>query len=324
MDDKDALLQALEQVHPQLRRSLSRPIQALSRGLLTPRRIAVTRRLDSLINAWVTRGTSLRLIGDDSGIERVRIYLIDRRHDKSVSQGTPALLHVHGGGYVFGRPGLQVPTLKRISRELNCLVVSVDYRLAPETPFPGALEDNYSALRWLHDHAKDLQVDPSKIAVVGESAGGGHAAALAIAARDRNVYPLCFQVLIYPMLDDRTACQPTDTWSGHFVWSGSSNRFGWRSLLGVEPGTESVPLGAVPARIESLQGLPPAWIGVGDLDLFYNEDVVYAGRLEQAGVSTELYTQQGAYHGFDMLAPKTALAQAFTQSWIAALTRAFA
>lgn len=314
---------ALEAVHPQLRCGLPRVIQALSQRQLSRRQLAVIRMVDSVINFWVTRGTQLRLIPGHNGVEQVRVNIIDRRQCKDVKGGTPALLHIHGGGYVMGRPCLQMTTLKRISQELNCLVVSVDYRLAPETPFPGSLEDNYAALRWLHMSVAELGVDPTRIAVLGESAGGGHAAALAIAARDRGEFPLCFQVLIYPMLDDRTASGADSSWSGHFVWSGSSNRFGWGALLGCEPGGETAPRGAVPARVEDLSRLPPAWIGVGELDLFYEEDVTYAGRLEQAGVQAELYTQAGAYHGFDLLAGKAPLAIAFTRSWIDALARAF-
>ncbi len=323
MKDTNLVLSAMQAVHPQLRRGLPRLIQMLSLRQIAPLQLKLSRMIDAVINLWVTRGTRLNLIPGHDGAERVRVYIIDRRKQKSVDGGTPALLHIHGGGYVMGRPGLQVPTLKRVSRELNCLVVSVDYRLAPETPFPGSLEDNYAALRWIQRNAAVLQINPLKVAVLGESAGGGHSAALAIAARDRGEFPLCFQVLIYPMLDDRTASCADASWSGHFVWSGSSNRFGWGALLGCEPGGETAPYGAVPARVEDLSGLPPAWIGVGELDLFYEEDVTYARRLEQADVQSELYTQAGAYHGFDLLAGKAPLAIAFTRSWIDALAKAF-
>jgi acetyl esterase/lipase len=286
------------------------------------RRMRLMRFVDALIHLWVARGTESRNVPGHADNPVVPVVMIDHRFDRS--KATPAILHIHGGGYIMGRPGLQVPTLKRVSAELNCLVVSVEYRLAPEAPFPGSLEDNYAALRWLHGNAAELGVDPARIALLGESAGGGHAAALAIAARDRGTYPLCLQVLIYPMLDDRTARFTGPEWCGHFVWNSHSNRFGWRALLGCEPGTESVPVGAVPARAESLNGLPPTWIGVGDLDLFHDENLAYARRLELAGVATELYTQAGAYHGFDLLAGQATVAQAFTRSWIEALARAFA
>ncbi len=217
--------------------------------------------------------------------------------------------------------------LKQLSAELNCLVVSVDYRLAPETPFPGSLEDNYAALAWLHANAKDLNVDRSRIAVMGESAGGGHAAALAIAARDRGACALACQVLIYPMLDDRTgssaAHMPASPAVGAFIWTAASNVLGWSSLLGMPAGSASPPHGSVPSRVADLRGLPPAWIGVGTLDLFHDEDVAYAARLKAAGVATTLELVPGAYHGFDILAKQAPLAKAFAASWLRALRTAF-
>lgn len=223
----------------------------------------------------------------------------------------------------MGSPGQQMHALERVSSELNCLVVSVDYRLAPETPFPGALEDSYATLRWLHLHANTLGIDTSRIAVMGESAGGGHAASLAIAARDRGEYPLCMQVLIYPMLDDRTGCNADESWSGHFLWNAASNRVAWKALLNTEPGGNDVPEGAVPARIADLSLLPKTWIGVGSLDLFQAESVTYAQRLQSASVETELHIQRGAFHGFDLVARKTLPAELFTNAWIHALGKTF-
>ncbi|MGO8793238.1 MAG: alpha/beta hydrolase fold domain-containing protein [Candidatus Sulfotelmatobacter sp.] len=188
----------------------------------------------------------------------------------------------------------------------NCLVVSVDYRLAPETHFPGSLEDNYAALRWLYTNADTLGIDRKRIAIGGESAGGGHAAALAIAARDRKEFPILFQLLIYPMLDDRTgSTRPVPPGIGEFVWNATSNRFGWTSLLGVPAGSPTVPAGAVPARVENVAGLPPAFISVGAIDLFAGEDIEYGRRLLEAGVPTELHVIPGAYHGYNLLAPQT-------------------
>jgi acetyl esterase/lipase len=212
-----------------------------------------------------------------------------------------------------------------VARELDCVIVSVDYRLAPETVFPGALEDNYAALRWLHDSAHELGVDPGRIAVMGESAGGGHAAMLAIAARDRHQVPLVAQVLIYPMLDDRTgSARAVPAHIGQFVWTRAANRFGWSSLLGQPAGAAKVPPGSVPARETRLAGLPPAFIGVGALDLFVQEDMVYAQRLVEAGVATDLDVVAGAYHGFDFFAPQAQSAQRFREAWQGMLRRAFA
>ena len=249
----------------------------------------------------------------------VRVLVIDPAPGRA---NRPALLHLHGGGYVVGTPEISVPANQRYAMECGCVVVSVDYRLAPETVFPGALEDNYAALRWLYANAKSLGVDPCRIGVGGESAGGGHAAMLAIAARDRGEVPVAFQFLVYPMLDDRTGTsRMVSEFIGEYIWTAVSNRFGWSSLLGVPAGSPAVPEGAVPARVGNLAGLPPTFIGVGALDLFIEEDLEYARRLISSGVPVEVHVAAGAYHGFDGLAPETAPAQRFTATLIEALGR---
>lgn len=205
------------------------------------------------------------------------------------------------------------------------MVVSVDYRLAPATPFPGSLEDNYAALRWLYCNAEELGVDRQRIAVGGESAGGGHAAMLAIAARDRGEFPVAYQWLIYPMLDDRTGThRAVPPHIGTFVWTREFNKQGWTAFLGVEAGSADVPVVAAPARLTKLAGLPPAFIGVGSLDLFVEEDIDYAARLNAAGVPVELHVVPGAYHGFDVIAPEAAVSRRFTQNWLDALSKALA
>jgi acetyl esterase/lipase len=250
----------------------------------------------------------------------VHIMVIDPSPGK---KGRPVFLHTHGGGYITPNPTM-VPFLQRIAMDCNCVVVSVDYRLAPETHFPGSLLDNYAALSWVHSNADVLGIDARRIAVGGESAGGGHAATLAIYARDRGEIPILFQLLIYPMLDDRTgSTEPVPPSHGQFVWNEGSNRFGWTSLLGVPAGSPNVPKGAVPARIESVAGLPPAFIGVGSIDLFVDEDITYAKRLIDAGISTELFVVPGAYHGFDILVPYAPVSKHFTECWHRALRNAF-
>jgi acetyl esterase/lipase len=211
-----------------------------------------------------------------------------------------------------------------MARALDCVIVTVEYRLAPETPFPGSLEDNYAALKWLHAEAESLGVDPARIAVAGESAGGGHAAILAIAARDRGEIPVIFQSLVYPMLDDRTgSSRQPPPYIGTFIWTADYNRRGWKAFLATEPGGPRVPAGAVPARVDNLAGLPPAWIGTGSIDLFVNEDIEYARRLVDAGVRTDLLVVAGAYHGFDGLVPNASVSKSFTLSRYNALARAF-
>jgi acetyl esterase/lipase len=215
----------------------------------------------------------------------------------------PAYLHIHGGGYIFGNAEMCGPQNVRTAAGAQCIVVSVDYRLAPETRAPGSMEDCYAALAWLHENADALGVNRSRIAVGGESAGGGLAAALALRARDRGELPICFQMLIAPMLDDRTAVRTdTDPIVGEFVWTREQNHFGWTSLLGREPGSPDISPYCAPGRATDLSRLPPAYIGVGALDLFRDEDVDYAYRLMCAGVPAELHVVPGAYHGFERAA----------------------
>ena len=212
----------------------------------------------------------------------------------------PALLHTHGGGYTAGSAFGALSGVQTMCRDLDCVGVTVEYRLAPETTYRGSIEDNYAGLKWLHDNAESLGVDPARIAVIGESAGGGHAALLAIAARDRGEVPVAFQCLIYPMLDDRTGTtRKVPAHVGRVMWTPMSNRFGWQCFLGRTPGLASGPTGGVPARVQNLAGLPPTFIGVGALDLFVDEDVDYSQRLNASGVPTELVVVPRAFHGFD-------------------------
>ncbi len=261
----------------------------------------------------------MKTIPGPKGAPDVSVMVIDGTGGQ---KGCPAYLHMHGGGFVGGRVDGNPASLQDIAATCGALVVSVDYRLAPETPFPGALEDNYAALKWMNLNAASLGIDPKRIAIGGESAGGGHAAMLAIAARDRGEYDLAFQLLIYPMLDDRTgSTKPAPEHIGHFLWNSGSNRFGWESLLGMAPGSANPPAGSVPARVKDLSGLPPTFISVGALDLFVDEDVDYARRLIAAGVSTELLVVPGAYHGFNGLVPKASVSVRFNAQALSALKR---
>lgn len=228
---------------------------------------------------------------------------------KAISGPLPCIYHVHGGGYVLGKAANQEPVHRALCAGLGCAIVTVEYRLAPETPFPGPIEDCYAGLAWTFAKAGELGLDTNRIGVMGESAGGGLAAALALLARDRGEYALAFQHLIYPMLDDRT-CEHADPHphAGEFIWHAHNNRFGWSSLLGHEPGRKNVSPYAAPARAEDLSRLPPTFISTGALDLFLEEDLEYARRLMRAGVPTELHVYPGAFHAFDM-APDAGVAQ---------------
>ena len=226
-------------------------------------------------------------------------------------------------GICRGAAHLEIDRSQQLARALDCTVVSVEYRLAPETRYQGSLEDNYAALKWLYQSASKIGVDPGRIAIMGESAGGGHAALLAIASRDRGEIPLVLQCLVYPMLDDRTGTtQTVPLPMGKILWTAKENAFGWQAFLGRAPGGDL--LTGVPGREPNLTGLPPTWIGVGGIDLFFEEDVSFAQRLSSAAVPTELLVIPGAFHGFDLVGGNTSIAKRFTAAKLDALRRAFA
>ena len=258
-------------------------------------------------------------IPGSAGSPDVTVYILNAKPGTS----RPGIVFLHGGGFVFGSALSALRDAQVVAAQLDCCVAVVDYRLAPETRFGGSIADNYTVLVWLHTHASELGVDPARIAIMGESAGGGHAALLAITARDRGEVPVAFQVLIYPMLDDRTgSSRQMPNHIGALVWRADANRYGWRSFLGQAPGKRIAPAGAVPARIADLTGLAPAFIGVGTLDLFVSEDIDYARRLVEAGVPTELLVVPGAFHGFDHNAT-AAVSKRFNEGKLDALRRAF-
>jgi acetyl esterase/lipase len=258
-------------------------------------------------------------ISGPQGAPDVRVFVY-RPTERSTP--LPAVLWIHGGGYVLGSADQEDLQAKSIVSTVGCVVVSVDYRLAPETPHPGPVEDCYAALAWLYAHAEELGVDTTRIALGGASAGGGLAAGLALLTRDRGEVPLAFQLLIYPMLDDRTALSAEPhPYTGEYIWTPEANRFGWTSLLGQEPGGPDVSCYAAAARADHLEGLPPTFISVGSLDLFLEEDMEYARRLMRAGVPTELHVYPGAFHGFNMAAGAK-VSQAFTRDYLDALARA--
>ena len=228
-----------------------------------------------------------------------------------VQQPTAALLYIHGGGFMIGSARSAHAICAGLADDLGIVVANVDYRLAPEVPFPGALDDCYAALKWMKQQAASLHIDPERIAVMGESAGGGLAAALAQLAHDRGEIKPVFQLLAYPMLDDRTALMRDHEGRGEFLWTPGANRLGWTSYLGHAPMLDAAPEYASPARREDLVGLAPAWIGAGTLDLLYPESKAYARRLNEAGVACEFYEVDGAYHGFDGMSPGASISKAF-------------
>ena len=239
------------------------------------------------------------------------------------SSGTlPGVLWIHGGGYVLGGVEEDDLACQHVCEAVGCVVVSVEYRLAPEHPFPAPLEDCYAALKWMAGNALDLGVDPARIAIAGGSAGGGLTAGLALLARDRGEVSVAFQAPIYPMIDDRNVTPSSRQITDPRVWNRESNIKGWRAYVGEAAGGEGVSPYAAAARATDLSGLPPAYIAVGTLDLFLDEDIEYARRLMEAGVPTELHVYPGLFHGSDVLVPTAASSVRFIADRDAALKRA--
>jgi acetyl esterase/lipase len=213
----------------------------------------------------------------------------------------PVLFWMHGGGMVIGNRYMDDSRLGEWCRSLSCVCISVEYRLAPEAPYPLPLDDCDEGLRYVIDHAGDLGINPRRIGVAGRSAGGGLAAALALRWRDRGDDRVAFQYLEYPMLDDRMNT-PSSMLDGLPLWSRESNAFGWRAYLGDRYGSDHVPPAAAPGRAVELAGLPPTFITVGTADCLRDEAIDFAARLCRADVLTELHVYAGAVHGFDMFA----------------------
>ena len=300
-------------LHPDL--SAARWLPTLSFGARTLR---LVRRVP-VPAATVRAGLAVEDIHIDgpAGTLRLRLY-----RPAGLSRPAPALLWFHGGGYVMGWPEQDDRTCQAIADRRQMTVASVDYRLAPEHPFPAALEDGHTALHWLLDNSTQRHVDTTRIALGGASAGGGLAAALAQRVHDEGPVTLVFQLLVYPMLDDRTVSRSAPRGRDLRVWTPASNRFGWSSYLASACGGRQLPPYAVPARREHLAGLPPAWIGVGSDDLFLDEDRVYADRLTAAGVPTRLVVIPGAFHGFDKVFPGKAVSRRFLEDQLDALSAA--
>ena len=304
-------------VHPQLR----------SFAKITPR-LSFNKKNLGLVNFFMRFMPALK---DHEGIDIENIFIPHlnepttlrlRMYKPEIMESpTPVLLWLHGGGYVMGRPEMDDWICSEYVRELGITVLSLDYHLAPRFPFPAALNDSYSALKWINSNSHRLNIDSHYIAIGGNSAGGGLAAALAQLVNDQGDIKVAFQLLVYPMLDDRTLLRTDIDDRQNITWDHKSNHFGWKSYLGAQCATEEVPAYAVPARRLDLSGLPPAWIGVGSLDIFHDEDVAYARKLKDCNVECELEIVPGAFHGFDVINPRLPVVQDFRKSQMAALKK---
>ena len=243
----------------------------------------------------------------------VTVYVY-RRPSEAVQ---PCVLWIHGGGYILG--SAQDDRARGIAEQLDCTVVSVDYRLAPEHPFPAGPEDCYAALRWIFEQAETLGIDPERVAIGGASAGGGMAAGLALMNRDRGGPALALQLLLYPMIDNLHDTQ-SGQYTNHPVWNRKTSFNAWEMYLDGEPGKDASPYAAA-ARATDLTGLPPAYICVGSEDLFRDEDIDYARRLIDAKVACELAVYPGLFHGADSFLPTAKTSQRLERSFLHALAQ---
>lgn len=263
--------------------------------------------------------TSERMIPgpDGSPLVRVKIY-----KPKAGNQILPGVLYIHSGGYLFGSPEMEDPVCYSILSENNCVIASVDYRLAPENRFPAAVEDCYAALKWFSDNSEELGVDPSRIAVVGGSTGGGLTAAVSLLARDRKGPSIAFQMPLCPMIDNSCTTPSSNEITDPRVWNNKLNRQSWEMYLGADYAEEASPY-AAPARATDLSGLPPTYTCVGDLDPFCDETIEYVLKLRQAGVPTEFHLFPGCFHGFHLIFSTAQVSQRYINDYERALRDAF-
>lgn len=230
----------------------------------------------------------------------------------------PGIYYIHGGGMVLGDLDDENPAAELICEQVGAVVVSVKYRLAPEHPYPAAVEDCYAGLEWLSKNVAELGVDAERLAIYGASAGGGLTLATALLARDRGGPQLSFMMPIYPMIDDRNETPSSHEITDIGIWDRAGNIEAWAWYLGGQEADQY----AAPARAADLSGLPPAFIDVGTIDLFLDEDIEFARRLMQAGVPTELHIHPGAFHATELVAPQSVLSQRIWGMRIDALRRA--
>lgn len=298
-------------IHPELRKTTA-AFPKLPVGSSFGR--AVTRFLLPLLlpKAKAPVGVSIVWLKTSSG-QRIRVYT------PAGNQTRAAMLYIHGGGMMIGTPPMDDGLLSNIASELDIVIVSPEYRLAPENPYPAPVDDCHEAWQWLLENSSNRGIDTKRIAIGGESAGGGLAAGLVLRLHDEGGQRPIAQWLFCPMLDDRTALDRSLDAVDHYIWSNKLNLSGWKSYLGAKLGTDQVPAYAAPARRVDFNGLPKAWIGVGDVELFYEEDKKYAERLSAAGVSCELDVVAGGPHAFEGMAPDAQVSREYmirAKSWL--------
>ncbi|MGI5902472.1 MAG: alpha/beta hydrolase [Desulfitobacteriia bacterium] len=285
-----------ERIHPDLRPFLSVfPSMGASKEIVKASRDMPPMMPPAAKNKAVN--IEERFIPGPEGGPEVRVKIFTPVERKGVVGG---LLWIHGGGYVYPIIDMDDGRCMSFALESNCVVVSVDYRVAPENPYPAPLEDCYAALTWFSENAEELGVDRSRIAVAGGSAGGGLTIALCLLARDRKGPEIVFQMPLCPMIDDRHITPSSFEITDPRFWNRQSNIYCWSAYLG-NISDDEVPIYAAPARAQDLTDLPPAYLFVGGIDMFRDETIEFAARLARAGVATELHVFPGCFHGFEIL-----------------------
>lgn len=298
-----------------------RPILALFPGFQLEENLELSRSLLSIppIEKSEHVSTTSRMIPGAAGEMLVKIYESVQRTDAKL----PAMLWIHGGGYVMGHPDMDDVLCEGFVQVAKCVVVSVDYRLAPEHPYPAAIDDCYAGLTWMSDEAESLGIDLDRIAIAGASGGGGLTAALALLARDKGGPALIFQMPLYPMIDDRNITASShEITADNATWNRTNNLAAWSMYLGERNDTSEVSQYAVPSKAESLAGLPPTYTCIGQLDLFRDETIEYVTRLAQVGVDVEFHLYPGCFHSFEMIVPQAEVSQRASKSYVDAIARA--
>lgn len=312
-----------ERIDPESRAGLDEYLEAVPGGFssipnIVERRIAIKRRLEELTadlppNENVI--TEDRVLAGPDGVPDMAVRIF---RPSGATGVLPAIYFIHGGGMVQGSVDGESLIAAMLCEAVNAVMVSVEYRLAPENPYPAAVEDCYAGLVWMAENAEELGFDPGRLAVYGGSAGGGLAIATALTVREQGGPPICFMAPIYPMIDDRNETPSSHEITNIGIWDRAGNLEAWDWYLGGKPADGY----AAPARAEDLSGLPPTFMDVGELDLFRDENITFAARLLHAGVPTELHVYPGAYHGSEILAPEAALSATIWSRRIEALRRA--
>lgn len=304
---------------PELRGALE-GLRALIPASVTPEVISLMRQapspsLDELLSGRPIQHQKARVPVDGGSVE-VSIFA---RHDHVA--GSPAIFYTHGGGMIFGDRFSGAEEYLGWVEDLDVVLVSVEYRLAPEFPDPTPINDCYAGLVWMSDQSDRLSFDSTRVVIAGSSAGGGLAAGVSLKARDLSGPPLAGSLLIYPMIDDRNDSISSQQIDGIGIWDRTSNQTGWDALLGPRRGAEGVSIYAAPARAEDLSGLPPTFIDCASAEVFRDEDVAYATRIWAQGGQAELHVWPGGFHGFDALAPHAAISIAAREARVRWLRR---